>query len=571
MQKQRTETTNVRVVLAVLVILVIVVAVVSLASVAAFVGVTSVMGEAKVTVDCRQVDVPQEAVPTMRHSLQDRILVTGPRTAVDRIVDGQDGGLVLEEYCDVSYRGPRREIAESSPFPPEALRDLKMGLYRVVDGRSVGDLLQAINEEGNDQYVFADPNYLTGLLGQSACSNPYEPELSPYEPELSPYEPELSGSECLGPAEEKLFWEQWAFEHIGVGPFFTEELAGTSIDPKGTGVRVGVFDSVPFEEPSDGRRETKEVVTSVSPQLNLDVLFPDMPTLLPAAPEPKNVGDHGLFVAGLIHAVAPESEIHLIRVVNEYGCGDLFTLNKALYEFIASVEKDRGSLDGVVLNLSLGIHKPRGSEVADIGEGLAQQAVEITIDEATTVWADETIESLRGAVLLAHSRGGVVVAAAGNESYLTYAPRSPQLPAAYPSVIGVAASNAQRERSCFSNWGDVLAPGGDDAWPTCRSASPEPTSPEGAGGEQEDCDSALISLSTIYPTGYAYWRGTSFSAPLVSGLAALVLDAGASERICGTDWVSPNRVFEAIRCGAPTGDGVINVPATLFRCIPDLP
>lgn len=29
------------------------------------------------------------------------------------------------------------------------------------------------------------------------------------------------------------------------------------------------------------------------------------------------------------------------------------------------------------------------------------------------------------------------------------------------SVIGVSASSALRQRSCFSNWSDVAAPGGD--------------------------------------------------------------------------------------------------------------
>jgi subtilisin family serine protease len=152
---------------------------------------------------------------------------------------------------------------------------------------------------------------------------------------------------------------------------------------------------------------------------------------------------------------------------------------------------------------------------------------------------------------------------------------SPHLPAAYPSVIGVAASNTSRERSCFSNWADVSAPGGegglgevpdlstDELFDTIPSSC-APVSNECKG----NCPNALISMSTSSPTGYAYWTGTSFSTPLVSGLAALIFDAGVSENLCGTDWVSPNAVFEAIRCGAPTPDGVINVPATLFRCLP---
>jgi subtilisin family serine protease len=270
-----------------------------------------------------------------------------------------------------------------------------------------------------------------------------------------------------------------------------------------------------------------------------------------------DVRDHGLFVAGLIHAVAPDSDIRLIRVLNEYGCGDLFTLNKALYRFIAEMEAERGTLDGTVINLSLGVLKP----ALEDAESMEQET--ITIDPSLEVLAEDTVESLRAAVLLAHSQGAVVVAAAGNDSYVEGKPLPPQLPAEYPFVIGVAGSNVYRDRACFSNWGDVSAPSGDarsDEMPgPC-----EPKAIECSG----DCAEAVISLVRSPDMDYAYWRGTSFSAPLASGLAALVLDAGASRCICGSRWVHPNEVFEAIRCGASLGDGVINVPATLFRCIP---
>jgi hypothetical protein len=277
--------------------------------------------------------------------------------------------------------------------------------------------------------------------------------------------------------------------------------------------------------------------------------------------EATDVRDHGLFVAGLVHAVAPDSEIRLIRVLNEYGCGDLFTLNKSLYRFIEEMEAERGTLDGTVINLSLGVLKP----ASDDAESTDREVV--IIDDSLEVLVEDTVESLRAAALLAHSRGAVVVAAAGNDSYVEGKPLPPQFPAKYPFVIGVAGSNIYRERACFSNWGDVSAPSGDGG-PDDEKSLEFPCVPK-HGACKGGCDQALISLVWNLPDHvqaspassrpyYTYWSGTSFSAPLVSGLAALVLDAGASRSICPLappDWVHPDRVHEAIRCGASTGDG----------------
>jgi subtilisin family serine protease len=318
-----------------------------------------------------------------------------------------------------------------------------------------------------------------------------------------------------------------------------------------------------------------------------------------------DIRDHGLFVASLIHAVAPESDIHLIRVLDQHGCGRLFNLNEALFRFVAEMEEDRGSLEGVVINLSLGVQKPRTditvtppndeSEVEQ-GDETALPPVNIQIDETLSVLVDDRVESLDAAVLLARARGALVVAAAGNDSFIEPKALSPQLPAAYPYVIGVSASNVSRERACFSNWGDVSAPGGDSGhnqelkekllkeledmgfaqekldyarehYFECLPRTDTDRCLDGSGG----CDDFLIGLTHYGHRGYSYWNGTSFSTPLVSGLAALVFDAGVSKPICpllSSRWVRPEQVFDAIRCGAPTPDGVINVPATLFRCMP---
>ena len=105
-------------------------------------------------------------------------------------------------------------------------------------------------------------------------------------------------------------------------------------------------------------------------------------------------------------------------------------------------------------------------------------------------YGDTTVE--REAVAYAVAQGVVVVAAMGNENtaQLSY-------PAAYPSVIAVAATDSADKRAGFSNFGphiDVAAPG-------------------------------VGILSTYWDDTYATLNGTSMASPHVAGVAALVLSA----------------------------------------------
>jgi subtilisin family serine protease len=102
-------------------------------------------------------------------------------------------------------------------------------------------------------------------------------------------------------------------------------------------------------------------------------------------------------------------------------------------------------------------------------------------------------DALAAAINAAVGQGVICIASAGNDDEA-----NPQIwPAAYGNVIGVAATDNSMIRASFSNYGNPLvtlaAPG--------------------------------VSVITTYPQGhYAQAWGTSFSAPLVSGAAALLLD-----------------------------------------------
>lgn len=102
---------------------------------------------------------------------------------------------------------------------------------------------------------------------------------------------------------------------------------------------------------------------------------------------------------------------------------------------------------------------------------------------------------LHDAIRFAHDHGCVIVASAGNSGS-----SAPHYPSGFDEVIAVAATDADDFKASFSNYGpsiDVCAPG-VDIWTCVR------------GG------------------GYAPVSGTSFAAPLVSGLAALILSRQSS-------------------------------------------
>ena len=179
---------------------------------------------------------------------------------------------------------------------------------------------------------------------------------------------------------------------------------------------------------------------------------------------------HGTEVASVIAAsddndgttgVAPEATIVSYRVDNTGGAILISNLRSALLQIAADPAID-------VVNLSLG-----GSQWSEA----EQQAVAIVL-----------------------ATGKAVVASAGNTG-----DRIPQYPAAFPGVISVGATDDGGQIAGFSSYGkvDVVAPG------DCVAVTEIPGVDQDRGCPGDDRD------------GVAFNSGTSFSAPIVSGVLAL--------------------------------------------------
>jgi hypothetical protein len=421
-----------------------------------------------------------------------QVIITGPRGRVRAAVDELGGKLEGQlKQLNLQEAGINPEecpvIMESLASLGECLEDGEpwvLELYQLAtdDPDFVVQIVTTISY--TFPCVFADPNYLVG--------DPWTGVGSPWTGVGSPWTG--VGSPVLGvgatSALKSDFEGQWAFKQIDL----YDENRVRQVVPTGADVRIGVFDTSPYELEEEPGPALK-VVDWVTETFTLTVWHPEFLVPLPGPTDTMQVSptlaNHGLFVAGLAHEVAPDSEIHLYRVLDEYLQGDLFTLDTAIYAFITETLAVGGDSGGAVINLSLGIHPQAGR----VPRELPPEVVALQL-------------------LLAGARchGMAVVAAAGNDRH--DGNPVPHIPARYEFVLGVAASNNEREPACFSNRGQVAAPGGDGQR-GCTLCSPG-TCPE----------KSLISLVLDSP-GYAYWSGTSFAAPLASGQAALLLERGA--------------------------------------------
>ncbi len=441
------------------------------------------------------------------------------------------------------------------PFEPLTAANgdvISVSLYPLLPGQSVWEVMSAANQLAlqENRFVFAEPNYLVGLGPGGGSGINGAPAGVAGTPE--------------GYARGE-FLSQWALTGASGIHLFDNSLPHrwTPKTLTGANVAVAIFDTTPLEA------GMHTISWAVQP-FDLCVWQPGLmfgtsgaPSGPVSAGQPISPGEHGLFVTGLAHGVSPAAQYTLVEVLDAEARGDVYTLLRAMRLYA----RWRGSLDNTVINLSLGLEVDRRPELVD--QIAIELLKEILSDQkgpdylAGQVAQDFPVTSLGVSLAIYQQQGAVIVAAAGNQSR-----NNPNAPARFPEVIGVAASNASGIDACFTNLGDLAAPGGDaqnrggcslDAGTACPA-------------NQAGCEYALISLvsQNASASGYAYWQGTSFAAPLVSGLATLLLEAHPS-------WPAGD-VRAAIECGlspvvagaSPTinrlGLGIIDVEKTVNIC-----
>lgn len=436
--------------------------------------------------------------------VNDQIILLGSHQAVEQVVSELEvafvegvepievGQLIVNDYLENPDQFQNLELLPALirlifdfDLSPDHLARIQKGDFvaRVVDLSkqriSVSDTIEKIDsirrerfEDYDKGFVFAQPNFwLTPAQAQ--------PQTVCQQIGGAPTPHTIGGGaygDPQGTASLPEFEQQPAFLQLTDG-----DPSALQLNNAGKDVTIAIFDTSPFSGPNDGAAFGIDEVTI-------------RPSQTQSAGPATIKNEHGLFVASLARAIAPNSFIELVRVLDTNTCGVVFDLNGALHTLLMK-KNPEGKIDKqgkMVINFSL-VYK-LGNQPNAAKDYLTSLLVKIGADRPNTI----------------------IVAATGNGGTWNTQPPASLYPAAHFSVtrlLAVSSTNPNQPSgtlSCFSNAGIVSAPGGEGDMPTCSGPSIDPIE-------------NVIGRTT---SGYAYWSGTSFAAPIVSGLAARCLSNG---------------------------------------------
>ncbi len=240
---------------------------------------------------------------------------------------------------------------------------------------------------------------------------------------------------------------------------------------------------------------------------------------------PYPMRDHGLFVAGIIHTLAPNATLHLYEVMNPYGIGCVTTITKALSQILEKSE----SLGPMLVNCSLALSISRDGHPAPEYPGEF-------VDPGLRVYMDSPYQEIFDRL---SDAGIVVVAASGNDAQDGSRPPA-RYPAAFKSVIGVGAlppenSERPRRKASYSNQADFPQ---TDGYATLGGEAgagngvlgifinPVPKYDGAMPPEKREVRRDRVKYDNN-KSGWVRWAGTSFAAPVITGILARAWNTAA--------------------------------------------
>lgn len=315
-----------------------------------------------------------------------------------------------------------------------------------------------------------------------------------------------------------------------------QEAKGGSIYGDGSGVDVAILDTAPSGQALvSAYKEWPDhplISTLLGPNGKLHLYPATYDELLRMTCTSLNehdyrMTDHGLFIAGIIHSIVPEAEIHLIEVLNQYGVGDLTSFVQGLQTVYEEIYEPSRRL---VLNCSWMLEYPlddRHCRLLDWSGDPDYDFVQAVRkfsqnDSSTGVMLDFLFDRFFGL-------GRQAIAAAGNDGSKEDEPRvEARYPAALRSVTGVGALPKSLRRT-----GDAR----NNYVPTEFSNLSESPDNRGVvtkgvvtlGGEEGEGKGVLGLYIGEFPgccrneSKWAWWAGTSFATPILTGTVASVL------------------------------------------------
>jgi len=252
------------------------------------------------------------------------------------------------------------------------------------------------------------------------------------------------------------------------------------------------------------------------------------------------MNDHGLFVAGIIHSLAPQAELHLFQVLNRYGVGDLEIIGETLAN-VFSQFKDRHLVVNLSLNYSIPLdraHTKIGKTHTKLGKKLVPDIFSEKFLETKESWLKRAAKPAELMCDMFYDRQSGIIAAAGND-WDDQEPGSPRpkarYPAAFDHVVGVGALTRTFKAAKYSNLADKPPKDGITT----------------LGGEEGAENGILGTYIGEFPdgslneNGWAWWCGTSFATPIISGLVAAAFSCMLAENSNTTTQDAIDIVFAA--------------------------